>query len=200
MDRTSTAASFALTLFFVSLLGYAQDGSAKVNTRSHLELGMQSFTDSLVLKKTSSTNVPLNSRSFGIFASYGKCVKGREAVCIFPSLGLGIASAIVESASADYVYKDNGALIYNGTLGLGLKHHFPKSLSTALLSLDAELRSATYRAPTLEYSIREENMTYNLWARLQFNFPLSTRTSFYHAFMFSPLDTEFAYRIGISLF
>lgn len=202
MDCTNTNSSFTLVkaLVLIYVLASCNISWGQISKYGHWELAAQSFTDTLSLKKEGSENIPLDARSYGFFAGYGKCLmhfKGRN--CLFPSVGAGAAWALVESGSPSYTYKNTGAPIYNGLLGVGFKHHFSRSLSTALISGDVELRKANYKSPGFEYSIREENLAFHYWIRAQFNFPFSKRAAFYHSFLISPLNADFAYRIGVSL-
>jgi|GEM_PF-1589285 hypothetical protein len=202
MDCPSANSSLTLKSlhgFFLGLLLIVGSGAlAKVPPVR--EFSLSSFSDSLFLKKDGGEKIPLSARAYGIFAGYGRCLNIYfKRNCVFASGGLGLSSVVVESGTSSYIYRDGGSLALQGTAGGGVKHYFPRSLSTALLSLDLELRKASYKSPSATYSIRDENQSYHLWLRTQFNFPLSANLSFYQALLFAPMGSEFSYRLGISL-
>lgn len=192
MGGTGSASLIALILLFTSTPGVA----AKLP--GTWEVALQSFTDSIDMGQDEGPNIPLKTRALGIFAGYNNCFKFYKRNCFQVSYGLGLNSAVVESQSESYVYKDTGVMIYQALVGVGARHFFPKSRAMATVGLDAELRNATYKSPGYEYSIRKENLSYHLWLKAQFTFPVSAKVGFIQTFLVSPLDSEFAYRFGLS--
>lgn len=171
-----------------------------ISKRPGWEFAVQSFTDQMKLKQNAGEDIPLATKAYGVYAGYSGCLStysGRN--CLNLTGGLAYSSAVVESESPSYTYWDGGATVMHGHLGLGLRHHFARSRSTASLLGDLEVRKADYKTPGPQYSIREENLAFHYWVRAQFNFPISAKLSFYQAMMFSPTSEDFSYRIGLAL-
>ncbi|NCN40782.1 hypothetical protein GW916_05975 [bacterium] len=173
--------------------------SAASSRQKSWELSFQSFDDELQMEQNFGSSIPLKARGNGFLLGYNNCFKDIERHCLHFNGSLGFGTANIQSSSSSYTYEDNGASYYQGLLGLGFKYRLPKSLATALLSGDIEVRKSSYRAPGSGYSIDKENLTIHYWIKAQFSFPLSSKVSFNQSLLFSPTSPDVSYRLGLSL-